>query len=91
MQKFTDVTQKFFQDDIHFSGAIYGGGVNAFEKFIKLYYNKFDEYLKNEKFIGCDQQIISSVFLENDELINTVFTYEQNKDPWFYLINYYST
>ena len=89
LNEFTNLDQKYFQDEVHFSGAMYGGPVDAFEKLINLYYNKFDEYLINNKFIGCDQQIISSVYLENTNLFNPVKPIGYT-DPWFYLINYYS-
>jgi hypothetical protein len=101
---FKNMEQKFFQNEVHFSGAIYGGRINTLEKFHKLYYEKFDEYLKHNKFIGCDQQIISSVYLENKELFNPVNNIDTNciesagksiiplnhLDIWFYLIYYYS-
>lgn len=89
LKKFTNLTQKYFQDEIHFSGAMYGGSINSFNNFINLYYKKFHEYVINNKFIGCDQQIISSVYLENINLFNPINPIS-NTDPWFYLINYYS-
>ncbi len=95
----------FFQDEIYFSGAIFGGGIDIFKIFIEKYYNKFDDYVNNNKFIGCDQQIISSVFIENKQLINPIncynkgdITLENSKiikklfhlDYWFYLVYVYS-
>jgi glycosyl transferase, family 25 len=77
--------KKFFQNEIHFSGAIFGSDINTLLKYHDLYYNKFDEYLQNGKFIGCDQQIISSIYFENIKLFNVIKT-----DDWFHLINYYS-
>lgn len=90
LSNFTDPNQKFFQDEVHFSGAMYGGGINAFTELIELYYKKFDEYLVNNKFIGCDQQVISSVYLENMNLINPI-TAVGYTDPWFYLVHTYSS
>jgi hypothetical protein len=101
---FNNLQQKFFQDEVHFSGASYGGSINALDKFHKLYYEKFDEYIENDKFIGCDQQIISSVYLENLQLFNPIIPTNtkiiknngrpiiprNNLDKWFYLIYYYS-
>ena len=90
--EFKNPNQKFFRDEIHFAGAIFGGTDNMFKKFSELYYKKFDEYLENNQFIGCDQQIISSVYLENKDLFNGIITplRKINKiDPWFYLLVYY--
>jgi hypothetical protein len=103
LNKFQNPKQDFFQDSIHFSGAIYGGGIEPFKKFIQLFYDKFDKYIDNNQFIGCDQQIISSVYLDNTELFNTInsgsdnytetnklIKQTKNIDKWFYVICYYS-
>jgi len=97
-----DENKKYFKDEIHFSGAIFGGVINVLLEFHKLYYEKFDEYLKNNQFIGCDQQMILSVYLKNKELFNAINPFidninennliipNKNKDRWFYLYHYYS-
>lgn len=82
--------KKFFCDEIHFSGAIFGSGINTILKFHDLYYQKFDEYLLNNQFIGCDQQIISSVYLENKELFHIIKPNNEKHCEWFYLNYYYS-
>ena len=58
-------------------------------KLEELYYKKFDEYLENDQFIGCDQQIISSVYLENKELFNIVLNTNSTYNSWFFIIKYY--
>lgn len=89
LRNFNNLNQKYFQDEIHFSGAMYGAHKDIFIKFINLYYKKFDEYIDNNRFIGCDQQIISSVYLENTNLFNPIKPIGKT-DPWFYLIKHYS-
>lgn len=102
LKKIDNQNQKFFQDEIHF-GGLYGGGIEPILKFHELFYKKFQEYVNNNRFIGCDQQIISSVYLENKDLFNAINPHcdnltENNKlipikmniDVWFYLIYYYS-
>lgn len=103
LREINNPNQKYFQDEIHFSGSMFASGIKSILKFHELYYKKFQEYVDNNKFIGCDQQIISSVYLENKDLFNAInpisnnFT-ENNKlipvktniDIWFYLIYYYS-
>lgn len=90
LKDFQNKNQKFFKDEIHFSGAIYGGSKSTFLRFEELYYKKFDKYLENNQFIGCDQQIISSVYLENNELFNIVLNTNSTYNSWFFIIKYYS-
>jgi hypothetical protein len=75
----------YFKDSIFFSGAMFGGNKEIILKINLLYYNKFEDYVKNNKFIGCDQQIISSVYIQNQSLFNPIL----NND-WFYLYDYYN-
>ncbi len=102
IENFSNRSQRFFQDEVHL-GGLYGGGVEPLLRFHELFYRKFDEYLGNDRFIGCDQQMISSVYLENPDLFNIIKPKENNHtqagkliplvrgiDIWFYLIYYYS-
>ena len=50
----------------------------------------FDIYVANNKFIGCDQQIIASIYLKNKELFNTITPNNIIIDKWFWLYYYYS-
>ncbi len=86
IKDFDNYEQKYFQDEIHFSG-MYGGSIKDIMRFHDLYYKMFDKYLKNGYFIGCDQQLISSVYLENKDLFNPIETYNYD---WFYLLKHYS-
>jgi hypothetical protein len=45
----------YFQDEIHVSAALFGGPINKLLEFYNLYYNKLNDYVKNNKFIDCDQ------------------------------------
>lgn len=102
LKSYKDKNQKYFKNEVHL-GGLYAGGKDIIIKFHELFYNKFQEYIDNNQFIGCDQQIISSVYLENNDIFNLIEPYkdnitENNKliplqskiDPWFYLIYYYS-
>ena len=50
----------------------------------------FELYIKNELFIGCDQQIISTLFMTNKKKFNIIYPCNNNIDPWFFLYEYYS-
>jgi hypothetical protein len=102
LKPYLNVNQKYFKDEVHL-GGLYGGGKDIIMEYHKLFYDKFQEYVDNNQFIGCDQQIISSVYLENKNIFNLIIPVtnnitENNKfiplnkniDPWFYLIYYYS-
>lgn len=82
-----DTNTKFFKDCVHFSGSIFGGHKNTLLKFHDLFYEKFKEYVINNQFIGCDQQIITSIYLRND-ILNPIFP-NNTIDKWFYLYKHY--
>jgi len=86
---FTKV-QDFFCDEVHFSGSMFGGHKNTVLTICDLYYKYFQYYIVNNRFIGCDQQIISSIFVKHVNLFNPIIPKECKVDPWFYLYQYYS-
>ena len=86
---FTKV-QDFFCDEVHFSGSMFGGHKNTILMICDLYYKYFQYYIGNNRFIGCDQQIISSIFIKHMNLFNPIIPKEYKVDPWFYLYQYYS-
>ncbi len=69
---------------------MFGGHIDTILKINDLYYKCFNHYVENNKFIGCDQQIISSVCVKNINLFNPIFPIECKVDPWFYLYQYYA-
>ena len=82
--------QDFFCDEVHFSGSMFGGYKETLLTICELYYECFQYYIENERFIGCDQQIISSIFIKNMNLFNPIIPSDYQVDPWFYLYQYYS-
>ena len=82
--------QDFYCNEVHFSGSMFGGHKDTILKTSELFYKSFDDYVKNNKFIGCDQQIIASIFVKNVGLFNPIFPIDCKVDPWFYLYQYYN-
>lgn len=80
----------YFFNEIHLSGSMFGSGQKTLLKIHKLFYKKFNEYLANNKFIGCDQQIMVSVYCRNKELFNLIEGNDSKIDRWFYLYYFYS-
>jgi hypothetical protein len=81
--------QIFFQNEVHLSGAIFGSSIHTFKKIIPLYYYYFDEYVKRNLFIGCDQQILSTLFTQHKYLFNLISPYKNCINEWFYLWFFY--
>ena len=91
---FNDPAQLFFQHEVHFSGSMFGGGKEILLELCTLFYLYFDIYVRKGLFIGCDQQILATVFLKNPDKFNCVVPQTVNGnhdiDIWFYLYKYYS-
>jgi len=94
LQNFKDKTQEYYQHETHFSGSIFGASKDIFLKIIDLFYKYLDEYINNNLFIGCDQQILSTIYIKHPELFNLINPYVKNMnneiiDIWFYLYFHY--
>lgn len=89
LRPFVDEKQMYFQNEVHFSGSIFGGGKRVLIELHKLYYLYFEMYLRANKFIGCDQQIISTLYLRNESLFNCVSA-NGEIDQWFHMYSHYS-
>jgi len=87
---FQNKSQKVFIDEVHFSGAQMGGHTDVILRFYDLFYKRLDEHIKSGIFVGCDQQTISSVYIENPELFHCIIPEKAWIDQWFYLWQYYS-
>lgn len=84
-----DYNKLFFNTgEIRFSGSIFGGTYETILKLHTLYYKMFDHYVKNNYFIGDDQMILASTYIQNSELFNCIIPKNRFIDPWFWL--YYS-
>lgn len=97
LRGFNDPAQLFFQHEVHFSGSMFGGGKDILLECCDLFYLYFDIYVRKNMFIGCDQQILATVFLKNRDKFNCVLPLNNNNnnnnneiDIWFYLYKYYT-
>jgi hypothetical protein len=91
LQEIKDQTQEYFFNEIHFSGAMFGSDKETIMKFHDMFYEKLDKFIKEGKFIGCDQQTFSSVYNEERNLFNTLNPCNILVDKWFYLWQYYTS
>lgn len=81
----------FLQNEVHFSGSMFGSHKDTLLELHELFYHYFELYLKKGYFIGCDQQIIGTLFIQHPEKFNPIFPVDCHVDPWFYLYEYYSS
>ena len=94
IQDYKNKMQEYYQNEVHLSGSIFGTSKDTFLKIIDLFYKYLDEYIQNNLFIGCDQQILSTVYIKHPELFNIINPYVNNMndeiiDKWFYLYYHY--
>jgi hypothetical protein len=81
----------FFQYEVHFSGAMFGGHTRVIKKVYDLFYERLDMFIQEGLFVGCDQQTMASVFMTNPEVFHPIIpSHDTWIDPWFYLWDYYS-
>ena len=52
LNSYKNLYQTFFHEEVHISGAIFGGHKDVILKLHKKYYDMFEFYIKNNKFIG---------------------------------------
>lgn len=90
LKPFQNRSQSIFINEVHFSGAQFGGHKDTILQFYDLFYKRFDKHINVGIFIGCDQQTVSSVYLENPELFNCISVEKTWIDPWFFLWQHYS-
>ena len=81
----------FLQNEVHFSGSMFGSHKETLLELHDLFYMYFYLYLKKGYFIGCDQQILGTIFIRQPEKFNPIFPVDCHVDPWFYLYEYYSS
>jgi hypothetical protein len=89
IKPFTDIKKTFFFNEVHLAGSIFGGGKNILLELCNLYYKYFDLYIDNNKFIGCDQQILATLYLKHSDKFNLIVPDSHVIDPWFFNYFYY--
>lgn len=90
IKKFDNDNQFFFQNEIHLSASIFGGSKDIILELHTLYYKYFEQYIEKKLFIGCDQQILSTTFVNNKDKFNIIIPNNNIIDKWFWLYFYYT-
>lgn len=90
LKQFERKQDVFYTNEVHFSGSMFGGHKETLTTLHEKYYSIFDYYVNSNKFIGCDQQLISTMYILNTSLFNTILPKMGLIDVWFYLYYYYN-
>ena len=90
LRPFVNTPNIFYNNEVHFSGSMFGGHKNILYTLHKKYYEVFELYIQYKQFIGCDQQLISTMYRQHPSLFNTIIPQRGIIDEWFYLYYYYN-
>lgn len=77
---------KNLEKRINVAGGMFGGRPEKLKKFIDLYYNCINTYIKNSLFIGKDQNLFTYISFSHPEIVKLVFS----KGNYFYYKHYLS-
>lgn len=87
-------TTTYFQNKCQLSGSIFGSSSQTILKMHDLYYEMFDMYLQHDNFIGCDQQIWSSLYCKYSYMFriidSNIYKSPHTVNKWFLLHHVYS-
>ena len=72
----------------HIGGTIFAGSASAILKWHDAYYEMLERLYSMGRFVGKDQTIMSSVYIEQPEMCVCVKYPEGYYDRWFYLQDY---
>ena len=74
-----------FQLTYRIGGTIFGGGKDVLLKWHKCYYEMLEYFIQIGRFIGKDQNIMSSLFLTERGICVSTYWDPKCHDKWFYL------
>lgn len=82
--------KEYFQNEVHLSGSLFAGDKDTLLKLSRFYYQYLQEYIDNDYFVGCDQQILSTLVQRHKDKVNFVVPRGHTIDPWFYMYKHLS-
>jgi hypothetical protein len=85
LKSFNINTHIEFQKQINVGGNMFGGNYEYVKRFIILYYNTIELFIKKKIFIGKDQNIFAYISYLYPKIIKLIFS-----GNWFYLQDYLS-
>ena len=80
----------FQYSDGRISGTIFGGTANSILDWHEKYYQMMDYFLSIDRFIGKDQNIMSSVAILHKDTVQLLNPDKNARKIWFYLQDYLS-
>ena len=79
-----EMNQVIFRNAVHL-GGMFGGNTRAINRLYGQFYKALDVYICGGCFAGCDQQILSTCYVHNQEMFNLIIPDSKKGDVWFYL------
>ena len=84
-----EMNQVIFRNTVHL-GGMFGGNTRALNRLYGQFYKALDVYICGKCFAGCDQQVLSTCYVHNPEIFNTIIPDSKKGDVWFYLYHHWS-
>jgi hypothetical protein len=78
----------FQYSDGRIGGTIFGGTINSILRWHEQYYRMLEYFIYIDRFIGKDQNIMSSVAILYKDTVELITADQYVNDKWFYLQNY---
>jgi hypothetical protein len=63
---------------------MFGGTAETLLKWHDLYYNMLEHFISIDRFIGKDQNIMSSVAIIHKDIVGLIYPQQKCHDIWFY-------
>ena len=83
-----EMNQVIFHNTVHL-GGMFGGNTRALNRLYGQFYKALDVYICGKCFAGCDQQVLSTCYVHNPEIFNTLIPDSKKGDVWFYLYHHW--
>jgi hypothetical protein len=84
-----EMNQVIFHNTVHL-GGMFGGNTSAINRLYRQFYKALDIYICGRCFAGCDQQILSTCYVHNQEMFNLIIPDSKQGNVWFYLYHHWS-
>jgi hypothetical protein len=75
---------------IRIQGGFFGGHLNSWKGWIENFEKVFNHFMESKTFVGKDQYLMASVYINNKDSINLIEASSMYGDPWFYFLYNFS-
>lgn len=72
-----------------YSTSIMAADIATWWRYAQLYYTTLNHYLSQDKFAGCDEQLLTCCVMQQPELFNVILPLHTVYDVWFYMYEHH--